>query len=91
VLPSRIEQNENIERRQFGGQGVYILDEPQDAPGGKVGYKTLLSGYGRLFVGNGPLRTGVTAILPRGTSGKARAFGGFFPAMASAAVPRGWR
>ncbi len=32
----------------------------------EVGYATLISGEGALNVGNGPVRTGVTAILPRG-------------------------
>ena len=30
-----------------------------------VGYTTLISGEGKLEVGKGPVRTGVTAILPR--------------------------
>src|SRR6266511_5888851 len=37
-----------------------------DVPGIEVGYTTLISGEGRLEVGKGPVRTGVTAILPRG-------------------------
>lgn len=36
-----------------------------DVPGVAVGYTTLISGEGPLVVGNGPIRTGVTAILPR--------------------------
>ncbi|MBZ9658192.1 P1 family peptidase [Mesorhizobium sp. ESP-6-4] len=36
-----------------------------DVPGVSVGYTTLISGDGPLQVGNGPVRTGVTAILPR--------------------------
>jgi D-aminopeptidase len=32
----------------------------------EVGYTTLISGEGALKVGEGPVRTGVTAILPRG-------------------------
>ena len=34
-------------------------------PGVAVGYATLISGDGPLVVGKGPVRTGVTAILPR--------------------------
>ena len=34
--------------------------------GVEVGYATLISGEGKLEVGKGPVRTGVTAILPRG-------------------------
>ena len=36
-----------------------------DVPGVAVGYTTLVSGDGPLVVGQGPIRTGVTAILPR--------------------------
>ena len=36
-----------------------------DVPGVSVGYSTLISGDGPLVVGKGPVRTGVTAILPR--------------------------
>lgn len=37
-----------------------------DVPGVEVGYTTLVSGDGALKVGVGPVRTGVTAVLPRG-------------------------
>jgi D-aminopeptidase len=37
-----------------------------DISGVEVGYTTLISGEGKLEVGKGPVRTGVTAILPRG-------------------------
>lgn len=36
-----------------------------DVPGVKVGHTTLVSGSGRLVPGKGPVRTGVTAIVPR--------------------------
>jgi D-aminopeptidase len=36
-----------------------------DVPGVSVGYATLISGDGPLVPGKGPVRTGVTAILPR--------------------------
>jgi D-aminopeptidase len=42
------------------------LDAITDVPGVEVGYTTLISGEGKLEVGKGPVRTGVTAILPRG-------------------------
>jgi len=38
-----------------------------DVPGVAVGHSTLLSGDPPLVVGKGPIRTGVTTILPRGT------------------------
>lgn len=34
--------------------------------GVEVGYTTLISGDGELVTGKGPVRTGVTGILPRG-------------------------
>src|SRR5881397_2655922 len=37
-----------------------------DVPGVEVGYTTLISGEGNLELGKGPVRTGVTAIIPRG-------------------------
>ena len=40
-----------------------------DVPGVEVGYETLISGEGPLRLGQGPVRTGVTAILPRGRKG----------------------
>jgi L-aminopeptidase/D-esterase-like protein len=42
------------------------FDAITDVPGVEVGYTTLISGDGKLEVGKGPVRTGVTAILPRG-------------------------
>lgn len=37
-----------------------------DVPGIEVGYTTLISGSGKLVYGKGPVRTGVTVILPKG-------------------------
>jgi L-aminopeptidase/D-esterase-like protein len=46
------------------------LNAITDVPGVEVGQVTIMSGSGPLVVGWGPVRTGVTAILPRGkTSG----------------------
>ena len=42
------------------------LNAITDIAGIEVGYTTLLSGDGKLVVGQGPVRSGVTAILPRG-------------------------
>src|SRR5207249_1910003 len=42
------------------------LNSITDVPGVEVGYTTLIAGEGKLEVGKGPVRTGVTAILPRG-------------------------
>lgn len=37
-----------------------------DVKGVEVGYSTIISGQGKNTIGKGPVRTGVTAILPRG-------------------------
>jgi len=42
------------------------LNAITDVPGVLVGNTTLISGEGKLQVGKGPIRTGVTAVLPRG-------------------------
>jgi L-aminopeptidase/D-esterase-like protein len=44
------------------------LNAITDVPGITVGHETLIKGEGALVVGEGPVRTGVTAILPRGKS-----------------------
>src|SRR5215218_9916667 len=44
------------------------LDAITDVAGVEVGHTTLVSGSGRLVVGKGPVRTGVTVIHPRGGS-----------------------
>tara|TARA_B110000503_G_scaffold125136_1_gene192410 strand:- start:59 stop:1246 length:1188 start_codon:yes stop_codon:yes gene_type:complete len=41
-----------------------------DVKGVEVGYSTMISGKGENIVGKGPIRTGVTAIFPRGKSKK---------------------
>jgi D-aminopeptidase len=42
------------------------LNAITDVPGVAVGHATLISGEGNLVIGKGPVRTGVTAVLPRG-------------------------
>jgi L-aminopeptidase/D-esterase-like protein len=49
-----------------------------DVSGVEVGFKTLISGDGPLVRGKGPVRTGVTAILPRGKNDARAVFAGFF-------------
>jgi D-aminopeptidase len=49
-----------------------------DVAGVEVGYTTLISGEGRLVVGQGPVRTGVTAIHPRGKDSFEPVMAGFF-------------
>lgn len=42
------------------------LNAITDVAGVEVGFTTLIRGEGKLVVGQGPIRTGVTAIIPRG-------------------------
>lgn len=54
------------------------LDAITDVPGVAVGHTTLIRGAGRLRVGVGPVRTGVTVIFPRGTRDLRPVFAGWF-------------
>ena len=50
-----------------------------DVAGVTVGHATIISGEGALTVGQGPVRTGVTAVLPRGRDSMAKpSFAGWF-------------
>ena len=49
-----------------------------DVAGVEVGYKTLIEGTGKLIVGKGPVRTGVTAIFPKGKGSLERVFAAWF-------------
>jgi L-aminopeptidase/D-esterase-like protein len=51
---------------QFQGAPPGPLNAITDVAGVEVGMTTLISGDGALVEGKGPIRTGVTAILPRG-------------------------
>ena len=49
-----------------------------DVKGVEVGHTTLISGEGKLVVGKGPVRTGVTAIHPRGKNSNDAVFAAWF-------------
>ena len=49
-----------------------------DVAGVEVGATTLIQGEGKLVVGRGPVRTGVTAIFPRGRNGSDNVFAAWF-------------
>src|SRR6476646_1252856 len=49
-----------------------------DVAGIEVGMTTLISGEGKLKEGSGPVRTGVTAIFPRGRGNLGPVFAGWF-------------
>ena len=53
------------------------LDAITDISGVEVGFTTLIKGQGKLEIGKGPVRTGVTAIFPRGKVWDP-VFGGFY-------------
>jgi D-aminopeptidase len=61
----------------IGGQPG-ALDAITDVTGVEVGHSTLIEGEGRLVVGKGPVRTGVTVIHPRGKSNPDPVFGAWF-------------
>ena len=55
------------------------LNAITDLEGVLVGHTTLVSGDGKLVVGQGPIRTGVTAVLPRGAASMQRfSFAGWY-------------
>ena len=54
------------------------LNAITDVKGVEVGHSTIISGEGALRVGAGPVRTGVTAILPRGRQSSDLVFAGWF-------------
>jgi L-aminopeptidase/D-esterase-like protein len=53
------------------------LNAITDVAGVEVGQTTLIRGDGKLVVGQGPVRTGVTAVLPRGQANHAPVFAGW--------------
>jgi D-aminopeptidase len=54
------------------------LNAITDVAGVTVGHATIISGQGKLVVGQGPVRTGVTAVFPRGATNGDPVFGGWF-------------
>jgi len=54
------------------------LNAITDVAGVEVGQTTIIRGSGKLVVGEGPVRTGVSLILPRGKANHAPVFAGWF-------------
>ena len=54
------------------------LNAITDVAGVEVGQVTLISGEGKLVPGKGPVRTGVTAVIPRGKNSGDQVFGAWF-------------
>jgi len=84
-MSSNPQQTTPSGRRRARALGIPLDGRPgpnnaiTDVAGVEVGYSTIIRGEGPLTVGHGPVRTGVTAILPRGHGGLAvPAFAGSF-------------
>jgi D-aminopeptidase len=54
------------------------LNAITDVAGVEVGHVTLIAGEGPLVRGQGPVRTGVTAVLPQGRAFRGRLFAGWY-------------
>ena len=80
-LPAFSQSGQPIRARELGvpfdGQPG-PLDAITDVAGVEVGSTTLISGNGPLKVGEGPVRTGVTVVLPRGKSDIDPVYAGWF-------------
>jgi len=85
VFPLPSQAQESVKKERARDLGVPFDGTPgklnaiTDVSGVEVGHTTLISGEGKLQVGKGPVRTGVTAVLPRGKSSmKDAVFAGWF-------------
>lgn len=72
-------------RKRFRDLGLSLGRHPPgplnaitDVPGVRVGHTTLIAGEGALVPGKGPVRTGVTAVLPTSNMFFERVIGGAF-------------
>src|SRR2546421_967246 len=54
------------------------LNAITDVAGVTVGHSTIIRGQGKLVVGQGPVRTGATAVFPRGATNGDPVFGAWF-------------
>jgi len=76
-LHAQARPRENTLRLPIGGSPG-LLDAITDVAGVEVGHTTLISGSGPLVVGQGPVRTGVTVVHPRGKSNVDPVFAAWF-------------
>src|SRR5579862_7566844 len=81
IGPAQTEKPATVRARDLGvpfdgspGQFNAITD----VPGVQVGSTTLIRGDGPLKVGEGPVRTGVTVVLPRGPKNVDPVYAGWF-------------
>jgi D-aminopeptidase len=81
LLPASLAGQERPRAHQLGIEPGGIrgpLNAITDVAGVEVGHTTLISGSGSLNVGRGPVRTGVTVVLPRGKNSSDPVFGAWF-------------
>ena len=83
AVPARAQSPSKSRARELGisalmGGTAGTLDAITDVAGVEVGQTTLISGSGKLVVGKGPVRTGVTVIHPRGKTSADPVFGAWF-------------
>ena len=76
-LHAQTRPRENDLKLPIGGTPG-LLDAITDVAGVEVGHTTLISGRGKLIVGEGPVRTGVTVIHPRGKANSDPVFASWF-------------
>src|SRR5688572_7778060 len=84
LLASAVLSAVAAERPRARGLGVPLegktgpLNAITDVAGVEVGHATIIEGEGKLEVGKGPVRTGVTAVHPRGRASADPVFAAFF-------------
>jgi L-aminopeptidase/D-esterase-like protein len=74
---SQAKPRENDLKLPIGG-APGPLDAITDVAGVEVGHATIISGGGKLVVGQGPVRTGVTVVHPRGKANSDPVFAAWF-------------
>jgi L-aminopeptidase/D-esterase-like protein len=81
VAPALVYAQAKPRERDLGipiGGTAGPLDAITDVAGVEVGHTTLISGSGKLVVGQGPVRTGVTVVHPRGKANHDPVFAAWF-------------
>ncbi|WP_396219076.1 P1 family peptidase [Gemmatimonas sp.] len=77
ALSAQRKPRENDLKLPIGGTPG-ALDAITDVAGVEVGHSTIISGSGALVVGQGPVRTGVTIVHPRGKANHDPVFASWF-------------
>ncbi|MGH9814675.1 MAG: P1 family peptidase [Candidatus Acidiferrales bacterium] len=84
IAPIASEQSVDPKKPRARDLGVPFEGTPgplnaiTDVAGVEVGHSTIIRGEGKLEIGKGPVRTGVTAVLPRGKNNPDLVFAGWF-------------